>query len=163
MVPAMILRNGYKTLQFRLLVVAGVVALGIIAGAKSSGASSAAASSPCWGPTCSTYEGVHSIGTTPARMVKHSEDVIREVFGPELAPEAIEVAICESDLNPKAVSPTDDHGLFQISIINKEQFTKVTGQPWSAVYNTYWNTRYTKTMWNRQGWQPWVCKFVLGL
>ena len=112
---------------------------------------------------CTTPSEPHSIGTTPGAMVKSSQDTIRKVFGAELAPEAIEVAICESDLNPNAVSKTNDHGLFQINIINVDQWTEVTGQPWSAVYDPVWNTRFTKKMWEKYGWEPWVCKFVLGL
>ena len=90
-------------------------------------------------------------------------DAILKVWGPVLAPEATEIAICESDLNPKAVSKTNDHGLFQINIVHKESFTDVTGQPWSAIYDPVWNAKFAKWLWTEQGWKPWVCKYVLGL
>jgi hypothetical protein len=87
---------------------------------------------------------------------------INAVFGP-VAPEATKIAQCESGLRPNAVSPTNDHGLFQINIVHKADFTRVTGQPWSAVYNQLYNTRYAKALYDRQGWAPWTCKRVLGL
>jgi hypothetical protein len=34
----------------------------------------------------------------------------------------------------------------------------VTGQPWSAVYDPYWNTVYAKHLYDTQGWRPWTCK-----
>ena len=39
------------------------------------------------------------------------------------------IAQCESHLNPNAVSPTNDHGLFQINIVHRGQFESVTGAP----------------------------------
>jgi hypothetical protein len=140
---AMTLRNGYRK---------GCVTASCLATAVALAATG-----------CTTKPGAHAIGTTPASMVQSSEDTIRKVFGAELAPEATEVAICESDLNPNAVSKSNDHGLFQINIINVDQWTEVTGQPWSAVYDPVWNTRFTKKMWEKYGWEPWVCKYVLGL
>jgi hypothetical protein len=146
MVPRMTLRNSYRPVQFRVfLAVVALISASAVVGCTAPGS------------------GGHTVGTTPASTVKRSEDIIRQVFGPELMPEAIEIAICESDLNPKAVSKTNDHGLFQINIINRAQWTEVTGQPWDAVYDPVWNTRFTKAMWDIHGWQPWVCKYVLGL
>jgi hypothetical protein len=88
--------------------------------------------------------------------------VINSVFGP-VAPQAVKVAECESGLRPNAVSPTNDHGLFQINIVHQADFTRVTGQPWSAVYDQLYNSLYAKTLYDRQGWAPWTCKRVLGL
>jgi hypothetical protein len=86
--------------------------------------------------------------------------VITAVFG-VLAPEATKIARCESGLRPTAVSPTDDHGLFQINAVHKANFTTVTGQPWSEIYNPMMNTRYAKWLYDRQGWAPWACRSVL--
>jgi hypothetical protein len=86
---------------------------------------------------------------------------ITSVFGP-LAPDATKIARCESGLRPTAVSPTNDHGLFQINIVHQATFTSVTGQPWSAVYDALTNTRYAKWLYDRQGWAPWSCRRVLG-
>jgi hypothetical protein len=87
---------------------------------------------------------------------------INAVFGP-VAPQATKIAQCESGLRPDAVSPTNDHGLFQINIVHRADFTRVTGQPWSAVYDQLQNTRYAKSLYDRQGWAPWTCKRVLGM
>jgi hypothetical protein len=88
--------------------------------------------------------------------------VINSVFGP-VAPQAVKVAECESGLRPTAVSPTNDHGLFQINIVHQADFTRVTGQPWSAVYDQLYNSLYAKALYDRQGWAPWTCRRVLGL
>jgi hypothetical protein len=89
-----------------------------------------------------------------------SPDVIQTVFGP-VAPQARKIVECESEWNPTAVSPTNDHGLFQINIVHKANFTKVTGQPWSAIYSPLYNTVYAKWLYDREGWEPWSCKRVL--
>jgi hypothetical protein len=90
-------------------------------------------------------------GCTPQQWIQHS-------FGSR-APEAIRVARCESSLNPRAVSPGGgNHGLFQINNVHRANFTRVTGQPWSAVYNPHWNAVYAKRLFDQQGWRPWACK-----
>jgi len=72
---------------------------------------------------------------------------------------AEEVAWCESRMDPGAVSPTNDHGLFQINATyHRASFEEVTGQPWSMVYDAFWNTVYAKHLYDRQGWQPWTCR-----
>ena len=71
---------------------------------------------------------------------------------------AVRVADCESRMDPHAVSPTNDHGLFQINAVHRADFQRVTGQPWSEVYNSYWNTYYAKWLFDRQGWGPWTCR-----
>lgn len=71
---------------------------------------------------------------------------------------ASRVAHCESTMNPGAVSPTNDHGLFQINIVHRSQFEAVTGQPWSSVYDPFWNSVYAKWLYDQQGWSPWSCR-----
>ena len=71
---------------------------------------------------------------------------------------ATRVAHCESTMNPTAVSPTNDHGLFQINIVHRAQFERVTGQPWSKVYDPFWNSVYAKWLRDQEGWSPWTCK-----
>ena len=71
---------------------------------------------------------------------------------------ASRIAHCESTMNQHAVSPTNDHGLFQINIVHKADFQRVTGQAWSQVYDPYWNTYYAKWLFDRQGWGPWTCR-----
>lgn len=83
---------------------------------------------------------------------------IAAVFGAQSG-EAERVAYCESRLDPLAVSPTNDHGLFQInSRYHRASFEQVTGQPWTKVYDAYWNTVYAKHLYDTQGWQPWTCR-----
>jgi hypothetical protein len=74
------------------------------------------------------------------------------------SPAATRVAQCESGMNPAAVSPTNDHGLFQINAIHKAEFSQVTGQPWASIYSAEWNTKFAKWMYDRQGWYPWSCR-----
>jgi hypothetical protein len=83
---------------------------------------------------------------------------IAQVFGADSG-SAERVAWCESRLDPRAVSPTDDHGLFQINATyHRTSFEQVTGQPWSMVYDAFWNTVYAKHLYDTQGWQPWTCR-----
>ena len=84
---------------------------------------------------------------------------IAALFG-DNAGSATRVADCESRMDPNAVSPTNDHGLFQINNVHREQFQQVTGQSWSAVYDPYWNTYYAKWLFDRQGWGPWTCRYA---
>jgi hypothetical protein len=101
--------------------------------------------------------------TTAAPMPSSNATItatITSVFGTNAA-EAIKIAQCESGLRPTAVSPTNDHGLFQINAVHQPDFTRATGQPWSAVYDAMTNTRYAKWLYDRQGWAPWSCKRVL--
>lgn len=86
--------------------------------------------------------------------------------GPELQDtvlidQASRIADCESEFDPGAVSSTNDHGLFQINAVHRQQFEQVTGQPWSAVYNPYWNSVYAKWLYEQEGWDPWTCRKVL--
>jgi hypothetical protein len=69
------------------------------------------------------------------------------------------VARCESGLNPGAVSAGGgNHGLFQINSVHRSAFTSVTGQPWDAVYNAYYNAQFARHLYNSSGWQPWGCR-----
>lgn len=74
---------------------------------------------------------------------------------------ATRVATCESNLDPNAVSPTNDHGLFQINAVHRADFERVTGQPWSAVYHPEYNAMFARWLFDQQGWGPWTCKKVL--
>ncbi len=74
---------------------------------------------------------------------------------------AQKVADCESRKDPSAVSHTNDHGLFQINSIHQPDFERVTGQPWSSVYDAHYNSMFARWLYDQQGWSPWVCKKVL--
>lgn len=80
---------------------------------------------------------------------------------PELHRQAVRVVDCETGgtWNPGAVSPTNDHGLFQINErYHRANFERVTGQPWSKVYEPFWNARYARWLYDQQGWTPWTCR-----
>ena len=89
--------------------------------------------------------------------------------GPHVAAQARRVAGCESGrdgrsfhlVNPAARSPTNDHGLFQINAYyHAHQFEVVTGQPWSRIYEPFWNAVYAKWLYDQQGWRPWTCRWA---
>ena len=83
---------------------------------------------------------------------------IGQVFG-DRAPEAESVAWCESRLVASARSAGGgNHGLFQINNVHRASFERVTGQPWSAVYDPYWNSVFAKWLYDQQGWRPWACR-----
>ena len=89
------------------------------------------------------------------------QEHINNVFG-SAAGQATAVADCESSMNPGAVSSGGgNHGLFQINTVHKSSFSSVTGQPWSAVYDPYWNTYFAKWLYDQSGWSPWSCRSVL--
>lgn len=91
--------------------------------------------------------------TAPAGSL---EAIIQRHFG-SAAPTAMRIAECESGMNPRAVSATDDHGLFQINAVHRGQFEAVTGAPWSSVYDPELNTIYARHLYAQQGWGPWTC------
>ncbi len=77
---------------------------------------------------------------------------IRETF-PEDPDRAVAIAKCESGFNPKAVSPTNDHGLMQI---NKTVHT-VEGD----IYDVETNLKFARKLYDERGWQPWVCNKMI--
>lgn len=79
-------------------------------------------------------------------------------FGAD-APAAERVAWCESRLDPTAVSPRGgNHGLFQINSVHRSSFERVTGQPWSAVYDAGSNAQFARWLYDQSGWRPWTCQ-----
>lgn len=85
------------------------------------------------------------------------EELIHAYFGAS-ASKAVQVARCESGLNPRAVSAGGgNHGLFQINNVHQGTFQSVTGAPWSAVYDAETNIRFAHWLWSQQGWGPWAC------
>lgn len=85
------------------------------------------------------------------------EQIIAAWF-PENPEKAIQVARCESGLNPGAVSSGGgNHGLFQINNVHRGTFEAVTGQPWDAVYDANTNAKFARHLYNSSGWGPWAC------
>lgn len=86
------------------------------------------------------------------------EDAIARWF-PEVYDKAVDVARCESGMNPSAVSPGGgNHGLFQINTVHRESFASVTGVSWEdGIYVAEHNTRFARWLYDDQGWSPWTC------
>lgn len=74
---------------------------------------------------------------------------------------AIRIARCETGdtWNPKVVSRTDDHGIFQIN-------RRWNGEGWrlgANIYDPVWNTRIAYWFWQTRGWSDWVCARLVGV
>lgn len=72
------------------------------------------------------------------------------------------VAKCESNYNPDAVSPTGDHGLFQINHIwNKpghhDPVADWIGRNWHKRYDPVTNSIMAKMIRDKYGWGMWSC------
>lgn len=91
------------------------------------------------------------------------EAIIREVFGAE-GDRAVRIAKCESQLNPDAVSSTNDHGIMQINrpTWNKpnhpDPVAQFIGQNWHNVYDARTNAEMALKIRQTYGWQMWSCK-----
>jgi hypothetical protein len=92
----------------------------------------------------------------------HSRSVatIRLVFGAR-APAALVVARCESRLNPRAVSPTSDYGLFQANYWahhwRGESRAEFAARHFNITYHVRWAYRLSR---GGTYWVPWarVCR-----
>lgn len=88
--------------------------------------------------------------------------VIRLQFGSSGQYEnAIRIARCETGdtWNPKAVSYTDDHGIFQIN-------RRYNSEGWrlgANIYDPVWNTRIAYWFWQTRGWSDWTCARIVGI
>lgn len=89
------------------------------------------------------------------------EDAVRFYFG-DVFDKAWRVSECESHHDPSAVSSGGGNwGLFQINTVHKEAFTDVTGQPWSAVLDPWFNSQYARSLYDSSGgWGPWTCRYA---
>lgn len=87
---------------------------------------------------------------------------IRDEFGMgTLGDQAVRVAECESGLNPRARSRTNDHGVFQINAPSwRDRFARVTGMAWSPnVYHASYNTAFARWLVDETGgWSHWTCR-----
>lgn len=87
---------------------------------------------------------------------------IRQHFGTgRLGDQAVRVAQCESGLNPRAKSSTNDHGVFQINAPSwRSRFAAVTGEAWSPnVYHADANARFARWLVEETGgWSHWACR-----
>ena len=91
-----------------------------------------------------------------------SQDAITQAFGP-IADQAMNVAKCESNMDPNAVSSGGgNYGLFQINSIHADEFQAVTGQPFhDGALDPYANSNYAKHLYDESGgWGPWACRWA---
>ena len=85
---------------------------------------------------------------------------IKQYFPGDLQAKAVRVADCESDLNPKAVSPGGaNHGLFQINTVHKATVERM-GYSWNQIYDPYVNSKVARKIFDSAGgsWRPWGCR-----
>jgi len=73
----------------------------------------------------------------------------------------MQVAYCESRLNPGAISPpnsdgTRDHGLMQVN--SGAWGRRVFGERWDRVLDARTNVDMAWHIYQLYGWQPWTCK-----
>ena len=65
----------------------------------------------------------------------------------------------ESGYNPRAVSPTNDRGLWQINGVHAANFQRVTGAPYlPGVFDPTLNSIYARWLLDREGWRPWTTR-----
>ena len=90
---------------------------------------------------------------TPARVGECGgwEGLVAAYFPAEQVATGCRILMCESQGNPNAVSPTNDHGLWQINIVHRNSFD------WSRRYDPDVNTAFARKLWGEQGWSPWSC------
>ena len=91
-----------------------------------------------------------------------SQDAISKAFGP-IADQAMNVANCESGMDPNAVSSGGgNYGLFQINSVHADEFQAVTGQPFhDGALDPYANSNYAKHLYDESGgWGPWACRWA---
>lgn len=90
------------------------------------------------------------------------QQAIAAIFPHETA-KATRVASCESELVPTAVSPTNDHGLFQINAPtwNKpwhpDPVAQWIGANWHKRYDPVTNAIMAKMIRDKYGWAQWTC------
>lgn len=72
--------------------------------------------------------------------------------------EALDVAWCESRHQWEARSSDGaNHGLFQINVVHRPTFERVTGRPWSEHIYGPQNVHFARWLYEQQGWRPWAC------
>jgi soluble lytic murein transglycosylase-like protein len=87
------------------------------------------------------------------------EDMIRSQFG-KRADEALNVARCESKLQPKALSRSGARGIFQIMPVHSWRIARVRGKD---LWDPKTNIKVARHLFDDEGWGPWSCARIVGL
>ena len=86
-----------------------------------------------------------------------ARDAITKYFPQRQVEKAMDVAECESNYDPEAVSPDGkNHGLFQINNVHRP-LVRSMGYRWRQIYDPYVNTHVARRLWNESRWRPWTC------
>lgn len=89
--------------------------------------------------------------------VQASLGAIKAAFPASQYNKAVQVATCESDLNPAAVSPGGGNfGLFQINKVHAPELAKM-GYSWSQITNPTVNAKLARQIYDESGWKAWSC------
>lgn len=102
-----------------------------------------------------TVATIAALALTPAASastVAQAKKEIRRLFGKD-APRAYCIVGRESSWQPRAVSRTNDHGLFQL---NAPTWARFFGSQWRFVYDPVQNARMAYVIYRRAGgFSPW--------
>lgn len=97
----------------------------------------------------------------PAQSGDPVQNAIAQNFGdnPGMHQKALDVARCESGLNPYAYNPNGGYyGLFQLSRYWHERLANSMGYGWNQINDPYVNARVARQVYNQSGgWGPWSC------
>lgn len=86
-----------------------------------------------------------------ASTVAQARQKIQKLWGPQ-APRAYCIVKRESGWNPRAVSRTNDHGLFQINGIHSYTMR----DSWARRYDPVTNVLMAWRLYRAAGWSPWA-------
>lgn len=106
-----------------------------------------------------------TLGTSGCTSADAVRLIIRHRFGAQSSI-AIEIATCESGLQPTAISPDRNNiGLFQINRVNAGWIKSELGYTFGQLTDPWKNTRVARIMYNASGWSPWhgACGGRLGI
>lgn len=104
---------------------------------------------------------MYACNKPPAKWTrKELECVVETRFAPlGEAENAKRIVTCESQWNPRAVSRTDDHGLFQIN----RRWNATAWKRGESIYDPVWNTLSAARFLDERGWDDWTCARILGI
>lgn len=88
-----------------------------------------------------------------------------EWFPPSQRATARCIIQAESGGRPDAVSPSNDHGLFQINAVHRRAFEALTHKPFRpTIYEPILNGQMARKVWDDAGgsWRPWTTRSACG-